>query len=194
MRDREISRYEIRKRLREILAYHAGFDQAVTLRDLTALILGRPVDKLEAYDGAGRAVRQEISNLIHEEGLPVMSSPQGYFLVANKAEIEACARKLRSQALAILAREAKLKKVSLVEVTGQLTLDLVRDVEERKKAEPEASEIPARYEVITKFLEDPLDADTLHRLQESHGAMFMPRKKLEHIRGTVKNLMEMLEG
>jgi len=193
MKTKEPARDFIRRRLREVLAEHVGVDKAITLREIMGEVLEREVSKIEVYDGIGRDVRDEISNLIHLEGLPVMSTSSGYFLVKEKEDLEACARMLRSRALALLAREAKLKKVSLVEVTGQLTLDLVRTEEKRREEDPEAGKIPARYDVITKFLSDPLDADTRNLLQANYGAMFMPRGKMEQIKGTVQNLMRMLE-
>ena len=191
---KERSREHIRDKLKAILRDHVGADSAISLRELVSAVEEREVSKLEVYDGCGRDIRDEVSRLIHTEGLPIMSTQAGYFLVKNRADLERCAAMLRSRALSLLAREAKLKKVSLVEVTGQLTLDLVREQESvgAQRAAP-TGPIPARYEAITKFLGDPLDQETLHRLQANYGAIFMPRKKLEHIRGAVKGLMELLE-
>jgi len=185
---------EIREKLRAILKDHVGARNAISLRDMVSAVEGRQVSKIEVYDGAGRTVRREISNLIHTNGLPIMSTEAGYFLVGSRQDLEECAAMFRSRALAMLAREAKLKRVSLVEVSGQLALDLVRKEEQIEKEANVPTQIPARYEAITKFLDDPLDADTLGRLQKNYGALFMPRKKMEYIKGAVKNLMEMLEG
>jgi hypothetical protein len=69
-----------------------------------------------------RRVRRIVRGLIDEHGVCIGSStapPAGYFLINNPEEIEAAYRRLRHRGISILARAARLRDISVVDVFGQ---------------------------------------------------------------------------
>lgn len=88
-------------------------------RALTAELLARELDVSD------RLLRQTIEALVEVYGLPIGSSvgsPPGYYWITTAEEIEATCRNLRARAMACLVREARLRKMHLEELLGQLRL------------------------------------------------------------------------
>lgn len=97
--------------LMSVLTQHIGAKNGVTASALAA--------KLEISE---RNVRQHISTL-RDEGIAVCGHPStGYFVAANRDEIEATCRFLRNRAMHSLHLEARLRQVTLPELIGQMKL------------------------------------------------------------------------
>lgn len=83
---------------------------------ITAANLARAVDTSE------RRLRRCISQL-REDGVAVCGRPvTGYFIAATAEELEESCQFLRSRALHSLAIEARLRKIPLPDLIGQLHL------------------------------------------------------------------------
>lgn len=103
------------------------------MSDATALL-----SRLQRHQGAANGVTAEalataldttkrhIRTLVSElrlEGTAVCGHPKtGYFIAANDEEIENTCKFLRSRALHSLALEAKLRKIALPDLIGQMKL------------------------------------------------------------------------
>jgi biotin operon repressor len=69
-----------------------------------------------------RQVRHLVSES-REEGVAICAHPQhGYFIAETAEELEDCCAFLRGRALHSLRLEARLRKISLVDLLGQLRL------------------------------------------------------------------------
>ena len=102
-----------REHLKAALLLHVGQHHGINARDL-ASDLGITT----------RHLRLLISAL-REEGLPVCGTPEtGYFLAANAAELEQCCAFLRSRAMHSLVIEARLRKLPLPTLLGQMKLSM----------------------------------------------------------------------
>ncbi|PQA82761.1 hypothetical protein C5F52_14395 [Limnohabitans sp. TS-CS-82] len=70
-----------------------------------------------------RTLRTVISKL-REEGVPVVGAPEtGYYIAQTADELEECCAFLRSRAMHSLSIEARLRKVPLPALLGQLNLN-----------------------------------------------------------------------
>lgn len=77
----------------------------------------------EAAGVPERAVRAAVSEL-REEGIAVCAHPsEGYYIANSAQELEQCCQFLRSRALHSLQLEARLRKVALADLIGQLRLN-----------------------------------------------------------------------
>lgn len=93
------------------LAAHVGRG-----RGITAANLARAVDTTE------RRLRRCISQL-REDGIAVCGRPEtGYFIAETAEELEESCQFLRARALHSLAIEARLRKIPLPDLIGQLHL------------------------------------------------------------------------
>lgn len=71
---------------------------------------------------APRVLRRHISDL-RERGIAVCGTPRfGYFVARNEAELEDSCVFLRRRALHSLALEARLRKITLPDLIGQMKL------------------------------------------------------------------------
>ena len=71
---------------------------------------------------AERTLRHVISDL-RTQGVPVVGTPDtGYFIAQTAAELDECCQFLRSRALHSLGIEARLRKIPLPTLLGQLNL------------------------------------------------------------------------
>jgi biotin operon repressor len=103
----------MRERLRK---RHKGRGHGVSCRDLA-----------EALDASPREVRSAITDL-RLAGVPVCGHPRtGYFLARTAAELNETCDFLRNRALHSLQLEARLRKVPLQRLVGQLSLNLFED-------------------------------------------------------------------
>lgn len=69
-----------------------------------------------------RTLRLLISRA-REEGTAIVGTPEtGYFIASTAAELEECCRFLRSRAMHSLMIEARLRKIPLPDLLGQLHL------------------------------------------------------------------------
>lgn len=105
------------QRVRERLArLHRGKGRGIACRDLA-----------EVLDASQREVRAAITEL-RLAGEPVCGHPRtGYFLARTPEELNATCDFLRNRALHSLQLEARLRKVPLQSLVGQLSLNLFED-------------------------------------------------------------------
>jgi len=83
---------------------------------------------------SNRVVRRVIKTLIEEYASPIASTPTppaGYYIPETLEEILATTESLKSRALSILTRMARLRRVALPEVLHQLSLELERSDHDR---------------------------------------------------------------
>ena len=108
-----------RDRVLAALAEHIGADAGVSVRELTARVVGGP---LWVTDGAERAVRAIVQEL-REAGHHVCAHPQhGYFMASNQAELDATCEYLHARAMCSLRQVAAMRRVSEPDLRGQLRL------------------------------------------------------------------------
>lgn len=94
-----------------IMQNHIGKANAISGEDLARLIGVDP-----------RKLRYMTVSVI-EEGIALCSHPaNGYWIAENAAELEACCQFHRSRALHELSKEAKLRKMPMQDLLGQLHL------------------------------------------------------------------------
>lgn len=107
------SRAVLRAMLINLLAArHAGRDHGVSAQALA-----------RAMGVSERTLRLLISDA-REEGIAIVGTPDtGYFVAQTPAELEECCRFLRARALHSLAIEARLRRVALPELLGQLLIN-----------------------------------------------------------------------
>jgi len=74
-----------------------------------------------------RAVRKIVKALIEVHGAPIASSPHapaGYYIPETLEEIRETLESLKGRALSVLTRMARLRRVALPELLGQLALEV----------------------------------------------------------------------
>jgi biotin operon repressor len=114
-------------RLLRVLSEHPGKARAISMPALQKAIFGSEIgDKINGT----RKLRQLITRL-RKEGLPICSvvdqNGGGYYLASASSDIEDYLRRLRNQALRKLAIEARIRKVAMPELLGQISVALARD-------------------------------------------------------------------
>ena len=113
-----------KSRLLSILFFHQGEDHAIDMGELYRRVF------LEEYTNkinGTRALRRLITEL-RKEGNPIGSVSKknagGYYMITRPGEMEAFLRKLHEQAIKKLALEAKLRKITLPDLLGQMHMEL----------------------------------------------------------------------
>ena len=119
-----MKRIELKNRLLATLSRHIGRSKAIGMAALYEEVFQKEwQDKINDT----RKLRDLITEL-RREGVPICSvtttAGGGYYLASAGSELEAYCAKLRTQALRKLALEAKLRRMTLPELLGQLTLNL----------------------------------------------------------------------
>jgi len=72
---------------------------------------------------AERSLRRLISEA-RNEGVPIGGTPEtGYYVAQTATELEDCCRFLRARAMHSLHLEARLRKISLPQLLGQINLE-----------------------------------------------------------------------
>ncbi len=111
----------------EALRKHEGSSSGIRAEDLAREITGddNPV--------ALRTLRTHITAL-RMQGVPICGHPNtGYYLAGSAADITSTCAFLRSRAMTSLLQEARLKRISLPRLLGQMLLD-TEPAEEPEKA------------------------------------------------------------
>jgi predicted DNA-binding transcriptional regulator YafY len=94
------------------IAAHQGRANGISARRLAEQLQVSP-----------RSLRRLISE-VRDEGLPICGRPStGYFLASNKAELQECCAFLEARALHSLHLLARMRRVSLPALCGQLNLN-----------------------------------------------------------------------
>lgn len=100
------------------LSRHIGKENGVSVKALVSEL----TQSAAQSPGAERLVRRLVSEL-REEGVAICAYPgEGYYIAGNAQELEECCQFLRSRALHSLALEARLRKIPLPELLGQMRL------------------------------------------------------------------------
>lgn len=122
---------ENRVRILGKLAEHIGAHNAIGMAELYEAVFGRPWSH-KINDT--RALRILIT-ILRDEGVPICSlsttSGGGYYLAAVGSELADFLRRGERRALSILARNARIKKVSLPNYLGQIKLNMESGHEEK---------------------------------------------------------------
>jgi len=101
------------------------------MRSLYEAVYGKwPSDKINGT----RRLRYLITAL-RKDGIPICHTADptggGYYLASGGTDLENQCKRLRAQALRKLAMEARMRKIALPELIGQIGLALARDGEPR---------------------------------------------------------------
>jgi hypothetical protein len=119
-REKEI----LKSRLLMVMPHHIGKAKSIGMGELFEAVFG---EKYAHRINDTRRLRKIVTEL-RRDGQPIISSSSrfggGYYLASAGSECADFCEKLRHQALRKLAMEAKIRKVSLAELVGQLRLDL----------------------------------------------------------------------
>jgi len=100
------------------LSHHIGQTNGIHVRDLVARITGQ----LIANEPQERKVRQIITDL-RMDGAHICGHPSsGYYMAETPEELEHTLQFLRSRAMSSLALESRMRRISMPELIGQLTL------------------------------------------------------------------------
>jgi len=100
------------------LSHHIGQAEGIHVRDLVARITGQRVESEQLE----RRVRQIVTEL-RMDGVHVCGHPSaGYYMAATPEELEHTLQFLRSRAMSSLALESRMRRISMPELIGQLTL------------------------------------------------------------------------
>jgi hypothetical protein len=111
---------ELKVRLAWALMEHVGKEHAIGMGELYEKVYGKP---WQNRINDTRALRHLITDL-RKEGKRVCSAGSGYYLAAVDSELEEYLARRRRRALTELGMEAAMRKKSLPELLGQLSLDL----------------------------------------------------------------------
>ncbi len=113
-----------RSRLLMLMPRHIGRSKSIGMGELYERVFGESYDHRINDTKRLRKIVTELRN----EGVPICSTSDrfggGYYLASAGSELADFCEKLREQALRKLAMEAKIRKISLPELIGQLRLDL----------------------------------------------------------------------
>jgi len=107
-----------------ILSRHVGREKAIGMGELYEEVFDRPWRNRINDTRALRTLIQEL----RKEGVAICSACAyaggGYYLAAAGSEMEDYLSRLRSRALRALALEARLRRITLPELLGQMQLNL----------------------------------------------------------------------
>lgn len=109
-----------------VLGGHIGEKNGITARDLALKVWTPPTYGGAAAERPIRGVERVVRKLIQElrnEGFHICGTPDaGYFIAANAEELDRTCSFLYSRAMASLQQIARMKKVSVPDLRGQLKL------------------------------------------------------------------------
>lgn len=102
-----------RSRLLNVLAgAHRGRDRGIHARELAAKV------------GVEERTLRTLITVLREEGEAIVATPEtGYYIASTPEDIRHCCAFLRSRSMKTLSHEARLKRISLPELLGQLHLN-----------------------------------------------------------------------
>jgi hypothetical protein len=115
-----MERDEARARLLAELSRHVGDGEAIGMGELFQAVFQTPWRNRINDTRALRAIVTEL----REDGVAICSDDRGYWLAAAGAELEDYCRRLRASALRKLRQEARLRRLALPQLMGQMALEL----------------------------------------------------------------------
>ena len=121
----ELDRERARARLLTVMTRHVGSSRAIGMGELYSLVFGK---EWRNRQNDTRALRTLITDA-RREGIPICSrccgsGKYGYFLAAAGSEMEDYLERLIKQGIKKLAQAARLQKISLPELLGQMALEV----------------------------------------------------------------------
>ena len=102
------------------LEAHQGKDFAISRERLVEKING---DAPLIFRASERKIRATIKHLIESHGAWIGSCPKGYFMIETDRELLDACKYYHGYALSLLHVEAKLRKMSLAALLGQLSIE-----------------------------------------------------------------------
>jgi len=129
MRENDKTDAEARARLMGVLSEHIGATRAIGMGELHESVYGK---SWRNRINDTRRLRTLVTKM-RREGVAICSvSTQvggGYYLASAGSELVTYLRRSEDRALQILARVAKIKKISLPDLLGQKKLEMEKDDE-----------------------------------------------------------------
>lgn len=100
------------------LAHHIGADNGVHVRELVTRITGQAI----SCGVLERRIRTLVSDL-RMDGAHICGHPSsGYYMADSAQELEQTLQFLRARAMSSLVLESRMRRISMPELLGQLTL------------------------------------------------------------------------
>ncbi len=122
-------------RLLQLLAKHRGQAHAIGMLELYESWSGETLPRDEKGHAVGdvpslsRSMRKLIDDLRTIWNVPIMSSSHnGYWIVADEAELNEVVGEFRARGLKSLATAARLKRISLADELKQMEMELQKEV------------------------------------------------------------------
>jgi hypothetical protein len=115
-------------RLLKILGHHPGKNRAIGAGVLYEAIYGKQSkDKIRDT----RKLR-ELITAMRNEGYPICSTSDaeggGYYLASAGSELDDHCKRIHARAMRLLVMEARLRKISLPGLVGQISMALAREI------------------------------------------------------------------
>lgn len=111
-------------RVLQVLALHVGREHAIDMGELFTRVFGKAVSH---KINESRELRTLITAL-RRKGIPIGSTSKtnggGYYLVRASSELDEYCATLRQRALRALVMEARLRKIGMPELLGQMQMNL----------------------------------------------------------------------
>ena len=114
------SREELEARVLKALARHPSRARAIGMGELFEAVYG---EGWRNRINDTRALRKLITDL-REEGTPIGSTGDGYYMLTSESELRDYCTRLRGQALRKLVQESRIRKTSLPTLLGEIQLNL----------------------------------------------------------------------
>lgn len=119
-----MNKAEVKYKAIAILSTRIGKNRAISMVDFYVELFGEAPKT--AISGT-RNIRKVVYEL-RKEGIPVCSyrgkGENGYYLAGGGSELEDYCRRLRKEALKKLSLEAKLRKVTLPQLLGEMSINI----------------------------------------------------------------------
>ena len=124
MEKSQISNEEATSKILMVLSRHVGEEKAIDMGELYSRVFNEPYTHKINHT---RRLRTIITAL-RRKGVPIGSTAAknggGYYLVRAGSELDSYCGRLRRAALNKLSMEAKLRKISMPELLGQMQLNM----------------------------------------------------------------------
>lgn len=114
------SREELEARVLKALARHPSRARAIGMGELFEAVYG---EGWRNRINDTRALRKLITDL-REEGTPIGSTGDGYYMLTSESELRDYCTRLRDQALRKLVQESRIRKTSLPTLLAEIQLNL----------------------------------------------------------------------
>lgn len=105
--------------IRRILSERVGRENAISRKALV-----EEINRDAIFQKSEREIRTEIKHLVESHGEWIGSCARGYFVIRTNQELVDACRYYHGYALSLLRVEAKLKKISMPALMGQMALEL----------------------------------------------------------------------